>query len=135
MNQAQKAVQQQARHYEKRFSREEREHREAVAKFQFFWRSDEPVLQAEAAKWATRHPDDLPEASPNELSGELSAAVAIKQMPLAVGDCVLWHTCPNHCSSLNPFWSVAIDRDRDAALLDYYQNPVPLSQLRRSVQQ
>lgn len=81
---AQEAVRQQSRAEQRFFSKEEREHRLAVAKFRFYWESEEPVLMREAQEWASANPDALPEALP------LAEAATIyrEPLPLKVGDAV-----------------------------------------------
>jgi hypothetical protein len=130
---ARQAVRQQALHEKRFFSREDRERREAIAKFQFFWRSGEPVLQREATEWATAHPEDLPEALPAVAPEVLAVAPEVPlpavEVPPVVGDCVVWDNCPGHCAWMNPFRITAIEGDM--VRLDFYENLVPLSQLRR----
>lgn len=61
---AQRTVGQQALAAKRFFSKEERDHRVAVAKFRFYWESGEPALMSEATQWAQANPDALPEALP-----------------------------------------------------------------------
>jgi hypothetical protein len=50
---------------------------------------------------------------------------------LKVGDRVEWDECPAHCSCFNPFTIYKIEESK--AWLEYYSEPVPLAQLRRSL--
>lgn len=61
---AKKAVQSQSL-IEGRFSPQERELRETIAKMRFFWQSGEPILMDEVLAWARANPDLLPEVLPD----------------------------------------------------------------------
>lgn len=61
---AKKAVDVQSQ-IEGRFSRQEREQRETIAKMRYLWSSGEPLLMDEVRAWASSHPDLLPEVKPD----------------------------------------------------------------------
>lgn len=52
---------------------------------------------------------------------------------LRVGDLSIWENCPAHCQSFAPFEIMWIDTENGTAKLDLFEKPVPLSQLRRSL--
>ncbi|NHC35954.1 hypothetical protein [Scytonema millei] len=62
---AKKAVQSQSLIEGRRFSPQEREQRETVAKMRFLWESGEPILMDEVLAWARANPDLLPEVKPS----------------------------------------------------------------------
>lgn len=61
ISKAKKAVQMQALVERRRFTWQERERLETIAKMRFFWQSGEPVLMDEVREWARANPGALPE--------------------------------------------------------------------------
>ncbi|MDV2998368.1 MAG: hypothetical protein N4J56_008073 [Chroococcidiopsis sp. SAG 2025] len=62
---AKKAVQSQSGIEGRKFSPQEREQRETIAKMRFLWESGKPVLMDEVLAWARANPDLLPEVKPS----------------------------------------------------------------------
>jgi hypothetical protein len=55
--------------------------------------------------------------------------LTLKDQPLKEGDRVWWDECPSHCADFNPFKIYCI---KDGiGWLEFYENPVPLVELRR----
>ena len=62
---AKKAAQEQSLIEGRRFSPQERERRETIAKMRFLWESGEPMLMDEVLAWARANPDLLPGVKPS----------------------------------------------------------------------
>lgn len=62
---AKKAVRVQSLIEGRRFSPQEREQRETIAKMRYLWSSGEPMLMDEVRSWASSNPDLLPEVLPD----------------------------------------------------------------------
>lgn len=77
---------------------------------------------------------DMPLAAPAValVLDVLEPPIAV-EVPLEVGDRVVWDNCPGHCSWMNPFTITATDGDM--ARLDFYSELVPLSELTRCLSQ
>jgi len=125
---AQKTASASAKRDLRMFTREERLHVETVAFLRYLWDSGEPLLIAEVEAWAEAHPGILPEVERVEKSAATTDSTIAKQPHLKVGSRVQWDGCPAHCAWANPFTITAIECD--AAWLDLYSAPVPLSHLR-----
>lgn len=94
----------------------------------YLWESGEPLLIAEVKAWAEAHPGILPEVERVETSATASNPAVPLATPFKVGSRVQWDNCPAHCAWANPFTITAIECD--AAWLDLYSAPVPLSHLK-----
>jgi len=127
---AEKTVKQQAVSEGRIFPLKERSQLLTAAMWRFVWESGEPLYMDQVRQLVKDQPDILPEA---ELMG---FAAATQEQPcnlpaFEASDCIWWDGCPNHCSWMNPFTIAAIDGD--LVWLEFYFEPVPMSQLRRCI--